>query len=310
MPEVTVIMSVYNGMPYLSEAVDSILNQTLKDLKFLIIDDGSEDGSKEYLNRLGDPRVQVVCRPHLGRSAARSFGLAMCDSEFTALMDADDMALPSRIEAQLHFLHQHKDVGLVGTQNSYYTVAGRNGFGAHMPCDHETIYADLLRGRHALVNPTIMCRTSILKQINGSRIEGGGEDWDRMFLRMGEVTRLANLNEVLYMQRLHSASICVKEQAKIQNHYAYVCGAARRLAEGQTEITFDDFLISRRARPFWQRIAELMDIYALGQYRHALTEILSSHRVRGYARLAYAALCSPRLTSQRIARAIRKNKKS
>lgn len=309
MSEVSVIMSVYNGMPYLPEAVDSILNQTLKDFKFLIIDDGSEDGSKGSLNRLGDRRVQVVYRPHLGRSAARSFGLAMCDSEFSAIMDADDVALPSRLEAQLCFLRHHGDVGLVGTQIAYFAVAGRSGFGPPMPFDHETIYADLLRGRHALVNPTIMCRTSILKRIDGARIEGGGEDWDRMFLRMGETTKLANLKEVLYLQRLHSTSICARDQTKIQNHYAYVCDAARRRADGQPEITFDEFLIKQRAHPFWQRGAELMDIYALGQYRRALTDILSSHWARGYARLAYAALCSPPRTLQRISRAIRKRRK-
>lgn len=309
MPEVTVIMSVYNGMPYLTEAVDSILNQTLKDFKFLIIDDGSTDGTEDYLNRLTDQRIQIVYRPHLGRSAARSFGLAMCGSEFTAIMDADDVALPGRLEAQLDYLSAQKDIGLVGTQFTRFAVAGRSGFGTHLPCDHETIYADLLRGRHALVNATIMCRTSILKRIDGSRREGGGEDWDRMFLRMGEVTRLANLNEVLYMMRLHSASICVRDLKKIHKHYAYVCDAARRRAEGQPEITFDEFLIEQRARPFWQRAAELMDIYALGQYRRALAEILSSHWARGYARLAYAALCSPPRTLQRISRAIRKRRK-
>jgi hypothetical protein len=127
-----------------------------------------------------------------------------------------------------------------------------------------------------------------------------------MFLRMGEVTRLANLNEVLYMQRLHSASMCARDLTKIQKHYAYVCDAARRRAEGQPEIAFDEFLIEQRARPFWQRAAEVMDVHALGQYRRALGEVLTSHRFRGYARLSWAAMCSPRLTFQRIARAIRK----
>jgi len=144
MPEVAVVMSVYNGMPYLPEAVDSIVNQTLKDFKFLIINDGSMDGTEDYLNRLTDQRIQVVHRPHLGRSAARSFALAMCDSEFTAIMDADDVALPCRFEAQLRFLRHHGDVGLVGTQVAYFAVAGRSGFGPPMPCDHETIYADPL----------------------------------------------------------------------------------------------------------------------------------------------------------------------
>lgn len=308
MPEVSVIMSVYNGMPYLPEAVDSILGQTVQDFTFLIINDGSTDGTEDYLNKLNDQRIHVVHQSNRGQGAGRNVGLAMCNSEFVAMMDADDVALPSRLEAQLCFFNRHSEIGMVGTHIAYLGVGGRIGFSPPMACDHEAIYADLLRVRHALVHSTLMCRTSILKRIGGYRIDGKGEDWD-MFLRMGEATRLANLSEVHYLYRLHSGSVSVRHLTHIRNRFAHSCHCAKRRQQSLSEITFDEFVVKQRARPFWQRATELMDIYALDQYRRALAEILSSHRFRGYARLSWAAMCSPRMTSQRIARAIRKGRK-
>ena len=309
MPEVTVLMPVYNGMPYLVEAVDSILNQTHQRFTFLIINDGSTDETEEYLNRLDDYRVRIVHQPNRGLGAALNRGIAICRTELIARMDADDVALPARLEAQLRFLGRHSEVGLVGTQFAYLGVGGRMGFSPPVPCDHATIYTDLFRGRHAISHPSIVCRTSILKSIGGYRIEGIGEDWD-MFLRMGEAAKLANLDEVLYLYRLNCASINVNQLMEVRMRYNHACHCAKRRAEGQSEISFDKFIAERRAWPFWQRASDVMDIYALAQYRRALAEILGSHRAIGYARLVWAALSSPRWTSQRIYREIRKRRMS
>lgn len=308
MPEVSVIMSVYNGMPYLPEAVESMLDQTVKDFHYVIVNDGSTDGTTEYLNRLDDPRIRVVHQTNKGQGAARTLGLNTCDSEFVAIMDADDVALPTRLEAQLRFLRSHIDIGLVGTQISYLGTGGHRGFSPPLPCEHKIIYTDLLRGRHAICNPSIMCRTATLKRVGGYRIEGSGEDLD-MWLRMGEVSKLANLNEVLHLYRLNPLSVNVRQLVTIRVRYAHACDCAKRRAEGLPETTFDEFLIKQRARPFWQLGAEVMDVYALGQYRRALAEILSLHRNRGYARLIWAALCSPQRTAQRLSRTIRTSSK-
>jgi len=305
MREVTVLMPVYNAMPYLSKAVDSILQQSLRDFVFLAIDDGSTDGSQEYLDRVSDPRIKIVHQPHRGLGAALNQGLAICETEFLARMDADDVALPSRLEAQLAFLRGHKDIGMLGTQIAYLSISGRRGFSPPIPSTHETIVADLLRGHLAICHTTIMCRTSRLKEIGGYRIDGIGEDWD-LFLRMGEASKLANLEEILQLVRVHSGSVCGQSLPRIRGQIAFACHCAKRRAEGRPEITFDQFLAERRARPFWQRAVDQMDWYALSQYRRALSDILSAHPGSGYARLAWAALCSPRWTAQRIARTMRR----
>jgi len=305
MPEVTVLMSVYNGLPFLAEAVGSILRQTFEHFNLLIINDGSTDGSQEYLDSLGDRRVQIVHQRHRGLGAALNRGLDICETEFLARMDADDVALRSRLEGQLAFLRCHQEIGMLGTQIAYLGVAGRSGFSPPMPCDHEAIYADLLRGRLALCHPSIMCRTSVLKRIGGYRIQGIGEDWD-LFLRMGEATRLANLDQVLHLYRVHSSNVNVTHLREVRTRLGYACHCARLRAERQPETSFGEYVARQCARPFWERAADRMDCHALAEYRRALSDILSEHRVKGYTRLAWAALCSPRWTAQRITRVMRR----
>jgi glycosyltransferase involved in cell wall biosynthesis len=298
-------MSVYNGMPFLPEAVDSIFNQTLQDFKFLIINDGSTDGSLSYLKQIDDPRVYIAHQKNRGLSAALNQGLKMCDTEFLARMDADDIASPTRLEALLSYLRAHKNIGLVGTQIAYIGVSGRKGFSPPLPIEHANIYGDLLRMRYSLCHGSIMCRTRILKDIGGYRIQSSGEDVD-IFLRMGEASRLANLDKVLYLVRLNRNSLMSTQLNEIRRQGAYARHCAQRRAKGIPEISFNDFIVDQQIRPFWQRAAEAMDIYALTHYRLAMADILDSSFAKGYARLVWAALSSPQWTFQRIYRALRK----
>jgi len=309
MPELTVLLPVYNGMPYLVKAVESILEQSLKDFDFLIINDGSTDGSKEYLDQLDDNRIKVFHNPNLGLGATLNIGIELCNTEFLARMDADDISLPTRLEAQLDYLRNHNEVGLLGTQIEYFGESGRKGFSPPLPREHQVIYANLLRGHHAICHPTIMCRTSILREIGGYHTDGIGEDLD-MFLRMGEASKIANLEKILFLYRAHFANINVKQQAEVRWQYAYTIHCARQRAIGHPESSFVEFAANLQYRSFWHHIAEKLDVYALTQYRKALPDILGYHRFSGYARLGWAALCSPRWTLARICRAIRNLRKS
>ena len=301
MAPITVLMSVYNGLPFLPEAVHSILRQSFADFTFVIIDDGSNDGGPDYLDQLSDPRVRVVHQSNRGQGAARNVGLAMCNTEFTAIVDADDVALPTRLATQLNFLSQHREVGTVGSQIAYLGPSGRTGFSPRLPCDHETIYADLLHLRHSLCHPTIACRTALLKQIGGYRISGCGEDWD-MLLRIGEISRLANVDRVLYLYRLHPNSDNATKLAEIQVACAYASHNAIRRAKNCPETTYADFVAAQPAQSFWRHMADWVDRYAFTQYRRALLEVLSARKLRGYARLGWAAFWSPQRTWQRICR--------
>ncbi|MBN1851700.1 MAG: WecB/TagA/CpsF family glycosyltransferase [Pirellulales bacterium] len=304
MAAVTVFMPVYNALPYLPEAVESICRQTLEDWVFLIIDDGSTDGSTEYLQQLNDLRIRVLRQPHQGPAAASQWALELCQSELIARMDADDIAHPTRLEEQLRFLDEHREVGLLGTQIRPIG-SKRAGRPSSLPTDHATIFADLIRGRHAICNPTVMCRASRLREAGGYQADGVLEDWS-MFLSMGEKAHLANLDRVLLSYRIHSGATNNRHMAELRTRIAFACDRARRRQTRVPPINYDEFLAARRSAPLWSRIVHILEGYAMTEYRLAQAEYLGEHRLRGYIRLAWAAFCSPPLTFQRIFRVARK----
>src|SRR5947207_6875965 len=100
-PTVSVVMTVYNTRRYVAEAVESVLGQTFHDFEFIIIDDGSNDGSRGILNQFAarDPRIRLVSRPNTGIVAAANEGIGLARARYLARMDSDDVCLPRRFEA-------------------------------------------------------------------------------------------------------------------------------------------------------------------------------------------------------------------
>ncbi len=208
-PPISVCLPVYNAERYIAEAVESILGQTFGDFEFLIIDDGSTDGSRRILERYaaGDPRIRLVSRPNGGLVSALNELLGMARGEFIARMDADDIALPERFERQIAYLRDHGDVVALGTQ--ILLIDPRGAPLTEMPLDleHEDIDRAHLNGVTVLCHPTILARTASVLGVGGYRPGYfPGEDID-LWLRLAEVGRLANLPEILVKYRQHLQSI-------------------------------------------------------------------------------------------------------
>ncbi len=301
----TVIIPVFNAMPYLPRAIDSILSQTYRPFQLLVVDDSSTDGSLAYLKTLTDTRLSLIrCAKRRGQGAARNVALAQCETEYTAFMDADDMSLPERLEKQVKFLEENRDIGLLGTRISYVSESGHMGFSPPLALTHHDIRNDLIRQRHALVNATLMFRTEVLKASGGFRINGAGEDWD-FFLRMTELTRVANLNQVLYLYRVHSQSTNRVQARNMYLRYAHACECAQIRSSGGIESTFDEFCMRRRERPLLLRWVEELDNHASSLYRKGLERVLNESPLTGYGQLCLAAVISPKRLAQRTRRAIR-----
>lgn len=111
MAVISVLMTAYNAQEYLGEAIDSIINQTWNDFEFIIVDDGSTDGSLKILNEYKDERIKVIVSEKNGGVAyARNIGLAKCTSKYVAIMDADDVSSLNRLEKQYSFLEKHPEI--------------------------------------------------------------------------------------------------------------------------------------------------------------------------------------------------------
>lgn len=114
-PIVTVLLPVYNGERYLREAVESILTQTLGLFELLIVDDGSMDGTEAICRSFTDPRVRVHrYEENAGVIFALNTGIDLITTKYVARMDADDVALPSRLARQVAFLESRPDIAACG----------------------------------------------------------------------------------------------------------------------------------------------------------------------------------------------------
>lgn len=308
MPRISVLTTVFNGMPYLPAAVESVLAQTCGDFEFVIVNDGSTDGTAAYLDALTDWRVRVIHRENGGTAAAANQGLEHCTGDFVARMDADDVALPTRLAEQVAFLDAHPAVGLVGTQIAPLGDAGV-GKSVKLPTGHDEIYAALRAGRHALAHSSIMMRTALLKQLGGYWKLKLVDDWD-MMLRMGEAAELANLDRVLHHYRVHRGSLNGRGMARLRFSVLYSAELARLREAGLPALSAEEYQAQLDARSALVRWADHIDVYARGNYRIALADIYGGRKVAGYARMAWAAACQPRLTLERFARMAKRPRRS
>jgi glycosyltransferase involved in cell wall biosynthesis len=220
-PKVTVLMSVYNGKKYLREAIDSILGQTFTDFEFLIIDDGSTDSSADIIRSYSDPRVRFIRNEkNMGLTRSLNKGIRLATGEYIARQDADDISLPERLEKQVRFLDQNKDVGLVGTYFFMINEAGKTICVWNRLPEGIDLKKILLKG-NPFGHGSVMFRAECIEKVGPYREEFKSvQDYD-LWLRISEVYDVANIPEPLYKWRFHSKSISASGNIK-QAKYASV----------------------------------------------------------------------------------------
>ena len=200
-PAVSVVMAVRDGAPWVAGAIESILGQTLTDLELIVVDDGSTDDTPLLLAWVRDPRLVVERQAHTGLTRALGRALARARAPLVARLDADDVAHPDRLERQRAFLAAHPEVGLLGTAARVVDEAGREVGTIQPPEDDTTIRRALIR-RNPFVHSSIMARRALVAQAGGYDPDFPvAQDYD-LWLRLGQLTRMANLPEALVTRRL------------------------------------------------------------------------------------------------------------
>lgn len=237
-PAVSVLMPVYNARRYVGTAIESLLQQTMRDFELIVLDDGSRDDSQDIVRSFAgrDRRVRWLARENRGLIATRNELLAAARSPYCALLDADDIARPERLELQLDYLESHPECVLVGSRVLLIDAEGAPLCEMFDEFEHGVIYDTLLSGRpHHLCNPAIMMRRAAVEQAGGYR-EGfaPAEDLD-LFLRLAEHGQLVNLPQVLTSYRQHLASEGYA-RAHIQRAAAYRAVNEARRRRGLAEL--------------------------------------------------------------------------
>ncbi|MFM6456289.1 MAG: glycosyltransferase family 2 protein, partial [Planktothrix sp.] len=119
-PQVSVIIPVYNGERYISQAIDSVLSQTDSNYEIIIVDDGSTDNTHQiiqhYIEKCQDlDLIRYIFQSNQGVAAARNQGIQIAKGEFIALLDQDDVFLPEKLAHQVAYFQTHPDVAIVNS---------------------------------------------------------------------------------------------------------------------------------------------------------------------------------------------------
>ena len=208
-PLVSVVMPVYNAGSFLVEAVESILSQTLRDFELIIVNDASTDDSlsvilsfaKRYPKRI--KVVNLTKNVNMGGDAAGNIGFALAKGKFIARMDADDIAMPERLEKQVEFLKSHPEISVVGSSAFVINKEGSVIGEKKMPCSNEDIYNQFFTF-HPMIHPTVMVRrtVSIGKSLYNLKYQANN-DYLTFFSMISSGVKFANLPEKLLFYRFH-----------------------------------------------------------------------------------------------------------
>ena len=249
-PVVSVLLPVYNTAQYLSDAVESILRQTFDRFELIAVDDGSEDDSAAVLDRYArvDGRIRVFRTPHLGQCHTRNLSIREARGEFLAELDSDDIAMPRRLELQIDYLRRHPDCVVVGGQGEQIDPEGELIGPISVRTDHDEIEEELFQGRgSAIIHSTATYRRADV-------VEAGGYDKDlrdsedlALFLKLAERGRLANMPELMVVQRKHprSASGIFDEARAQQSKVDILREACRRRNISEEHISVRRFYYPR-----------------------------------------------------------------
>lgn len=218
---ISVIMSVYNGGNYISESIESILEQTYTNFELIIINDGSTDNTEKVIQKYQDKRIRYYKLPsNKGVGFASNYGLKKARGKYIAKADADDIYHPTRLLKQKTFLDENKDIAIVGTFIEFFPdneiaaaseryKTAKNYLEKYV--NSISTWEDMkekLSWYCCLVNSTIMARASIIKKYKYGYLSSA-EDYQLFYKLNQKGYKITNINEILAKIRISSNSLSV-----------------------------------------------------------------------------------------------------
>lgn len=205
-PLISIVVPVFNVRQYIEETIHSIQAQSYKEWELILVDDGSTDGTREYLETINNPRIRVIfLKENIGAAKARNKGVAEAKGKYVSFMDADDLWVPEKLEKQVEFM-ENRNINFSFTSYEFGTEEGK-------PTGHIVKVPEEITYKKALKNTTIFTSTVMLNiEILGKDMvqmpEIKSEDtatWWKI-LRLGISAYGINENLVIYRRPKKSLS--------------------------------------------------------------------------------------------------------
>lgn len=210
MPKVSILLTCYNHIRFLPECLESILAQTYQDFEIIAIDDGSKDGTREWLAARPEPIKRIFNEKNLGTYGSLNRALAEATGEFIAVLNDDDVWAPTKLERQLELFAAHPKVGLVHTDGGFIDGEGKPISGSPLGFEFprtETgdVLLDLLY-QNKIIASAVLVRRECFEQLGGfNPAYFGSGDWE-MWLRIAEQFEVGFVAEPLTFYRVHGAN--------------------------------------------------------------------------------------------------------
>ena len=269
-PLVSVVMPTYDRLPLLREAVASVLAQTVTDLELLVVDNGSADGTREYLAGHEDPRLRAITTERLFTAGrARNAGLAAARGRFVAFLDSDDLWAPPKLERQLQALARSPGAQWSSTAIGMIDAAGAPlpSAGPLAPPSSGWIFEELLFDRASAALQGVLADAALVRETGWFDDATFREDFD-FVLRLAERSAVAAVDEPLAFVREHSGRASRQERDLMD--------LLRRFYEP---------LVARTADPVRRRLC-------VRRYAIALADVAARECARGRHAAGSAALAS------------------
>lgn len=242
---VSVIIPVYNGMPYLKKTIEGILNQTYNNFELILINDGSTDESEEYIKSLTDKRIRYFSQNNMGLCNTLNKAFSVAEGKYIIRNDQDDISEPQRIEKQIKLLEESKYDCIF----SYITKVSEDKEWSNLDklVENKSMLRDFdpwIDG--CMVNSTMAIKKEVLLKIGGYRQEYyPSDDWD-LELRLSQIYSVGVIEESLVKYRFHDGANTYKYWQLMQDKRRWAEHSYFQRKNSKEELTFDQYLFDEK----------------------------------------------------------------
>jgi glycosyltransferase involved in cell wall biosynthesis len=222
-PQVSVVMTVWNGEKHIAESIDSILRQTFQDLELIVIDDGSTDDTCRVVETFQDSRLHLIRRPHSGIVSSANYGVSQARGTYVARLDADDISLPDRLALQVDALERNPQAVLCYTDAAIFGEGAAPLFKTVPVRRDPAILLIQMCFRCPVIHSTVLYRKSVFDQIGGYLDRYPVSEDFNLFIRLIRVGPFVGIPRILVNYRRHLGSISFHRLEEMKKFTQEIC---------------------------------------------------------------------------------------